>query len=213
MTQVFSVYSQLLQLFPRGQFANGVKQHQAEFSAKGFSYWERFVAMLFCQVAHMNALREVRLGLAGSESPLKHLGISTAPKKSTLAYADANRPWELYKSIFKQLLGKCQTETAAHSPRKFRFKNKLMSLDGSIIELSATMFDWARYRQRKGAIKLHLALDYDGDLPSFGVVTDGKHSELKVEEARPAIGPQLQARIHHGSFVSGHLVAGPGSGR
>jgi hypothetical protein len=180
MTQVCSVYSQLLQLFPRGQFANVVKQHHAEFSAKGFTCWEQFVAMLFCQVAHLNSLREVCLGLAGCESPLKHLGISSAPKKSTLAYANANRPWELYESIFMQLLEKCRTETATRSGRKFRFKNKLMSLDGSIIELSATMFDWAKYRQRKGAIKLHLLLDHDGYLPSFAVVTDGKYSELKV---------------------------------
>ena len=180
MTQVCSVYSQLLQLFPRGQFAQVVKQHQAEFKAKGFTCWEQFVAMLFCQVAHLNSLREVCLGLSGCESPLKHLGISTAPKKSTLAYANANRPWELYESVFMQLLEKCKAEVASHSHRKFRFKNKLMSLDGSIIELSATMFDWAKYRQRKGAIKLHLLLDHDGYLPSFAVVTDGKHSELKV---------------------------------
>jgi hypothetical protein len=79
-----------------------------------------------------------------------------------------------------QLLEKCQTETAAHSRRKFRFKNKLMSLDGSIIELSATMFDWAKYTQQKGAIKLHLLLDHDGYLPSFAVVTEGKYSELNV---------------------------------
>ena len=115
MTQVCSVYSQLLQLFPRGQFANAVKQHQAEFSAKGFTCWEQFVAMLFCQVAHLNSLREVCLGLAGCESPLKHLGISSAPKRSTLAYAKANRPWELYESIYMQLLDKCQTEAATRS--------------------------------------------------------------------------------------------------
>jgi Transposase DDE domain len=136
--------------------------------------------MLFWQVAHMNSLREVCLRLAGCKSPLKHLGISSVPKKSTLAYANANRPWELYESIFMQLLDKCQTETAAHSRRKFRFKNKQMSPDDSIIELSAAMFDWAKYLQRKGAIKLHLLLDHDGYLPSFGVVTDGKFSELKV---------------------------------
>src|ERR1039457_2539972 len=180
MTQVCSVYSQLLQLFPRGQFAQAVKQHQAEFNAKGFTCWEQFVAMLFCQVAHLNSLREVCLGLAGCESPLKHLGIRTAPKKSTLAYANANRPWELYESIFMQLLGKGRAETATRSNRKFGFKNKLMSLDGSIIELSANMLDWAKYRQRKGAIKLHLLLDHDGYLPSFAVVTDDKYSELKV---------------------------------
>ena len=151
MTQVCSVYSRLLQLFPRGQFAQTVKRHQAEFNAKGFTCWEQFAAMLFCQVAHLNSLREVCLGLAGCESPLKHLGIGTVPKKSTLAYANANRPWELWQSIFMQLLEKCRTETATRSRRKFRFKNKPMSLDGSIVELSATMFDWARYRRRKGA--------------------------------------------------------------
>jgi hypothetical protein len=171
------VYSQLLQLFQRGQFARAVKHHQAERNAKGFSSWEQFVAMLFCQLAHLNSLREVCMGLAGCESPLKHLGIGVTPKKSTLAYANANRPWELYESIFMQLLEKCQTETAAHSRRKFRFKNKLISLNGSIIELSATVFDWAKYTQQKGAVKLHLLLDHDGYLPSFAVVTEGKYSE------------------------------------
>jgi hypothetical protein len=149
MFQVCSVYSQLLQLFSRGQFARAVKHHQAERNAKGFSSWEQFVAMLFCQLAHLNSLREVCMGLASCESPLKHLGISVTPKKSTLAYANANRPWELFESIFMQLLEKCQTETAAHSHRKFRFRNKLMSLDASIIELSATMFDWANTRNRR----------------------------------------------------------------
>ncbi len=104
---------------------------------------------------------EACMGLASCESPLKVLGISTTPKKSTLAYANANRPRELYESIFMQLLEKCQIETAAHSRRKFRFKIKLMSLDGSVIELSETMFDWAKYRRQKGAVKLHLLLDLD----------------------------------------------------
>jgi Domain of unknown function (DUF4372)/Transposase DDE domain len=181
MTPVCSVYSQLLQLFSRGQFAQAVKQHQAERNAKGFTCWGQFVAMLFCQVAHLSSLREVCMGLASCESPLKHLGVLETPKRSTLAYANAKRPWELYQTVFTQLLGKCQTAVASRGGRrKFRFKNKLMSLDGSIIELSVSMFDWAKYRQRKGAIKLHLLLDHDGYLPSFAVVTDGKHSELQV---------------------------------
>jgi hypothetical protein len=70
-----------------------------------------------------------------------------------------------------QLLQKCQAETAMRSRCKFRFKSEPRSLDGGIIELSSTIFDWARYRQRKGAIKLHLLLDHDGHLPSFAVVT------------------------------------------
>ncbi|MGE5486613.1 MAG: IS4 family transposase [bacterium] len=181
MTQVCSVFSQLLQLFSRGEFERAVKQHSAERHAKGFTCWGQFVAMLFCQVAQLKSLREVCLGLASCEAPLKHLGISRTPNKSTLAYANQNRPWELYQTIFGQLLEKCRAEVAARGGRKkFRFKNKLMSLDGSIIDLSASIFDWAKYKRTKGAIKLHLLLDHDGYLPSFAVVTEGKHSEVAV---------------------------------
>ena len=78
-------YSQLLQLIPRGQFDQAVKQHKAERAAKGFTCWGQFVAMLFCQVAHMNSLREVCLGLACCEDSLKQLGLGATPNKSTLA--------------------------------------------------------------------------------------------------------------------------------
>jgi hypothetical protein len=170
-----------LQLFSRGEFARAVKQHSAERNAKGFTCWGQFVAMLFCQVAQLKSLREVCMGLASCEAPLKHVGISETPNKSTLAYANEHRPWELYQTIFGQLLEKCQAEVAVRGGRKkFRFKNKLMSLDGSIIDLSASMFDWAKYKRTKGAIKLHLLLDHNGYLPSFAVVTEGKHSEVAV---------------------------------
>jgi DDE family transposase/uncharacterized protein DUF4372 len=168
-------------MFSRGEFARAVDQHHAERNAKGFTCWGQFVAMLFCQVAQLKSLREVCMGLASCEAPLKHLGISETPKKSTLAYANEKRPWELYQTVFEQLLEKCQAEVAARGGRKkFRFKNKLVSLDGSIIDLSATMFDWAKYKRTKGAIKLHLLLDHNGYLPSFAVVTEGKHSEVAV---------------------------------
>jgi hypothetical protein len=126
-------------------------------------------------------LREICGGLACCEGQLKHLGVPVAPKRSTLAYANENRPWELYQTVFEQTLFKCQELVRSQGGRKkFRFKNKLMSLDGSIIDLSVSMFDWAKYRRTKGAIKLHLLLDHDGYLPSFVVVTEGKTSEIKV---------------------------------
>jgi len=121
-------------------------------------------------------------GLACCEGQLKHLGVPVAPKKSTLAYANEHRPWQLYQTVFEQTLGKCRelVESQGGRKKKFRFKNKLMSLDGSIIDLSVSMFDWAKYKRTKGAIKLHLLLDHDGYLPSFAVVTEGKTSEIKV---------------------------------
>jgi IS4 transposase len=179
--QVCSIFSQILKLFSRGEFEQAVKQHKAERHARGFTSWGQFMAMLFCQLGRAHSLREICGGLACCEGHLKHLGVPVAPKRSTLAYANEHRPWELYQTVFEQTLLKCQELVRRQGGRKkFRFKNKLMSLDGSIIDLSVSMFDWAKFRRTKGAIKLHLLLDHDGYLPSFAVVTEGKTSEIKV---------------------------------
>jgi len=181
MKRVCSIFSQILKLFPRGDFEKAVKEHKAERHARGFTSWGQFLAMLFCQLGRAHSLREICGGLACCEGQLKHLGVPTAPKKSTLAYANENRPWELYQTVFQQTLVQCQELVSSQGGRKkFRFKNKLMSLDGSIIDLSVSLFDWAKYKRTKGAIKLHLLLDHDGYLPSFAVVTEGKTSEIKV---------------------------------
>jgi len=181
MKQVCSIFSQVLKLFSRGDFERAVKEHKAERHARGFSSWGQFMAMLFCQLGRAHSLREICGGLACCEGQLKHLGVPVAPKKSTLAYANEHRPWQLYQTVFEHTLGKCQQLVSQQGGRKkFRFKNKLLSLDGSIIDLSVSMFDWAKYRRTKGAIKLHLLLDHDGYLPSFAVVTEGKTSEIKV---------------------------------
>jgi Transposase DDE domain len=85
----------------------------------------------------------------------------------------------LYQTVFLELLARCQ-ELAHSGRRKFRFKNKLLSLDATVIDLCATLYDWAKFRRAKGAIKLHLLLDHDGYLPRFAVITEGKTHELKV---------------------------------
>ena len=184
MTRVSSIFSQILQLIPRLEFESAVRRHQAERHARGFSCWGQFIAMLFCQLGHAKSLREICGGLAASEGKLRHLGLPTAPARSTLAYANEHRPWQLQQTIFEQLLTKCQTLAASQpgtrKKRKFRFKNPLLSLDASVIDLCATMFDWAKFRLTKGAVKLHLLLDHDGYLPSYAVITEGKKHEVRV---------------------------------
>ncbi|MCP4639914.1 MAG: IS4 family transposase, partial [bacterium] len=153
----------------------------AENYSKGFTSWEQFVAMLFCQLAQAQSLREICGGLKCCVGKLTHLGVGKAPPRSTLSYANAHRPWELYRDIFRQLLQRCQAE-AALQKRKFRFRNKLYSLDATVIRLCVTMFDWAKYRQTKGGVKLHLLLDHDGYLPTFAHITEGRRHEVKVAQ-------------------------------
>ena len=178
MNRVCSIFAQLLQLFPRVKFQEEVNKHQAERHSRGFSCWGQFVAMLFCQMGQAKSLREICNGLMAIEGKLKHLGVSTAPNKSTLAYANQHRPWELYQSVFNQLLARCHQQ--ASGSQKFRFNNKLVSMDSSTIDLCASVFDWAKYKRTKGAVKVHLLLDHEGYLPCFAHITDGKSSDIAV---------------------------------
>jgi len=175
--KVCSMFSQILQLFPRIEFEKLVKETAAERHAKGFSSWGQFIAMLFCQLGRAHSLREICHGLSTCEGKLSHLGID-APKRSSLAYANEHRPFELFQKLFFCLLNRCRV--AGPFAKKFRFKNKLVSLDSTIIDLCVRLFDWAKFRRTKGAIKLHLVLDHEGYLPSFCVITDGKVSDVKV---------------------------------
>lgn len=176
MARFCSIFNQLLQLFPRVDFQKAVNDTQAERHARGFTSWGQFVAMLFCQLGKAQSLREIVGGLASCEGRLAHLGV-TAPCRSTLAYANEHRPWPLYQQVFYQLLARCQ---AVAPTNRFRFKNKLLSLDATIIDLCAELFPWATFRRTKGAVKLHFTLDHDGYLPTVLTITEGKRRETPV---------------------------------
>ena len=181
MIPVASCFSQLLSLVDRGTFARAVRQHQAERGAKGFGCWDQFVAMLFCQMGGAHSLREICGGLATATGKLVHLGLHQAPTRSTLAYANTHRPWQLYQTVFEELLKSCQS-LAATKKRRFRFKHPLRSVDTSIIELCIKVFDWARFQRTKGAIKLHLQLDHQGCLPCWALVTDGDTNDVRIAQ-------------------------------
>jgi hypothetical protein len=102
-----------------------------------------------------------------------------APPRSTLSYANAHRPWQLYERVFYQVLGDCQ-DVATRRGKKFKFKNPLVSLDASVIDLCLKTFDWAKFRRAKGAIKLHLMLNHRGYLPCWALVTEGKTHEIQA---------------------------------
>ncbi len=181
MKRVCSIFSQILQLIPRDEFNQAVEKHQAERHSRGFSSRGQFVAMLFCQLAQAKSLREITEGLRASEGKLKHLGLPEAPARSTLAYANSHRPWQLFETLFHQLLGRCQKHLGvAKSASKLGLPGKLLSLDATVIDLCAAVFDWAQFRTTKGAVKLHLLLDHDGYLPCYAVITEGRVHEIQV---------------------------------
>jgi Domain of unknown function (DUF4372)/Transposase DDE domain len=184
IVQAASLFNQLLQHFPRIEFGALVKKHNAERCAKGFSCWSQLVSMLFCQLAHADSLREICNGLGCCLGKLVHLGIGKAPKRSTLSYANEHRPAKLYEDLFYTALQRFRDEKGLGArKRKFRFKNKLLSLDSTTITLCLKLFPWAEFRKAKGGVKAHVLLDHDDYLPRYVLITEAKRSDVKMADA------------------------------
>jgi diacylglycerol kinase len=177
MQRVCSIFSQILGLIPRAMFDQAVRQHEAEKHAKGLTSWSQFIALMFCQLGGARSLREIIGGLQASEGKLRHLGVSLAPTRSTLAYANQHRPWQVYKTLFEELVVLCHGEAALRK-RKFRFKQPLLSLDATVIPLCLSMYDWALYRKKKGAAKVHVVMDNATLLPQYAVITEGRVADI-----------------------------------
>lgn len=180
-----SLFSQLLNEFPREEFNWLVREHGAEKNAKGFSCWTQFVAMLFCQLARADSLREICNGLSCCVGKLVHLGVSKAPNKSTLSYANAKRPAALYEELFWMAMGRFREKEEGIGIRKtkFRFRNKLLSMDATVISLCLELFPWASFRRKKGAVKAHVVLDHDDYMPSYALITEAGRHEVTVAKS------------------------------
>jgi Transposase DDE domain/Domain of unknown function (DUF4372) len=181
MKRFCSIMSQLLQIFPRTEFEEEVQKTKAERHARGFESRDHFVAMLYCQLADAQSLREIAGGLASCEGRLEQWGIR-APKKSTLSYANQHRPWQLFQNVYYRTFERCRAELGMKT--KFRFSNRLLSIDSSVVTLCSEMFPWATWSRQKGAVKLHVTLDHAGYMPEAMVITTGKYSELTVARRR-----------------------------
>lgn len=179
MRHATSIFGQVLSLISRTRFAAHARRLGSERASKGFDSWTQLVSMLFCQLAQAKSLREICQGLRACLGKLSHLGVVKAPNKSTLSYANAHRPWELFRDLYFDVLETCRA-SAPGKKRKFRFKNKLLSLDATVIDLCASVFDWARFGRTKGAVKLHLLLDHDGYLPVFARISEGREHEVRT---------------------------------
>jgi hypothetical protein len=181
MVPVASLFNQLLQHFPRTEFAGLVRKHKAERDAKGFTCWTQFVAMLFCQLSHSASLRDICNGLCCCLGKLVHVGITRSPNKSTLSYANQKRPASLFEDIFWTALDRFRsTQSLGTRQHRFRFKNKLLSLDSTTISLCLSLFPWADFKTVKGGIKTHVLLDHDDYLPRYVLITNAKHPDVKV---------------------------------
>lgn len=178
-----TLFSQIINKLNRYSFNKIVERHKSDRFSKGINSWTHLVSMLFCHLAKANSLREISNGLRSSTGNLNHLGINNkCPSKSSLSYINKNRNWELFKDYYFELLNKYQT-IAGFKQIKFRIKKRILLLDSTTISLCLSLYNWARYRQTKGAIKLHTLLDYNGCLPVYVNMTDGRKHDVEIAKS------------------------------
>ena len=173
-----TLFSQIIAKLDRSKFNKIVKRKQTDKHNKGFSSWNHLVAMLFCQFAKSQSVRDISNGLRSATGNLNHLGVNKAPSKSSISYQNKNRTHELFKEYYFELL-----QSLGQHPNfkqiKFKIKSKIFLLDSTTISLCLSLFDWAHYKTTKGAVKMHTLLDYDGNLPAYVNITDGKTADNK----------------------------------
>ncbi len=181
-----TLFSQIVSKIDRFQFNNLVARDNTDKFNKGMNSWTHFVSMIFCQFSKSNSLRDISNGLRSATGNLNHLGLSKAPSKSSLSYQNQHRNWKLFEKFYFAMLDKLSVE-AGFKQIKFKIKSKIYLLDSTTITLSLSLFDWAKYKTAKGAIKLHTLLDYDGNLPAFINMTDGKVGDNKGAGEMPLV--------------------------
>lgn len=169
-----TVFNQLFNFIPRHRFENSVRQTDADRYTKQFTSWRQLLVLLYSQISGKESLREIETGLMARNRRLYHLGLE-AVSRSTLSDAMTRRNAAIFEQLFYSILERAQAVAPGH---KFRFKNPLYTFDSTAIDLCLSTFDWARFRKRKGAIKLHYQLDHRGHLPAFMIMTDGKGHDM-----------------------------------
>ena len=177
MTNV-TLFSQIIGKLDRLKFSKLVNEKQTDKHQKGYTSWTHLVAMLFCQFAKSQSVRDISNGLRSATGNLNHLGIERAPSKSSVSYQNKHRNWEIFRDYYYHLVGSLGQQ-ANFKRVKFKIKSKILLLDATTISLCLSIFDWAKYKTAKGAVKMHTLLDFDSNLPVYVNISDGKTADNK----------------------------------
>lgn len=200
-----SLFSQIVSKLDRNLFGKLVTKHQTDKHQKGFTSWTHLISMLFCQFAKSQSVRDISNGLRSATGNLNHLGVNRAPSKSNISYQNKHRSWELFRDYYFVLLEQLGQQ-ARFKQVKFRIKSKIFLLDSTTISLCLSLFDWARYKTTKGAVKMHTMLDFDGNLPAYVNISDGKTADNKGAKDIPLLrGSVIVADRFYNDFSLLHI--------
>ena len=178
------VFAQLMEFLPRHEFDACVRRYGGDGRMRGFSCRDQFLSLAFAQLTFRESLRDIETCLRAVESKLYHAGFRGRVSRSTLADANKVHDWRIYADFAQVLIGQAR-RLYADDALAVMLEQTVYALDSTTIDLCLTLFPWAKFRRRKGAVKLHTLLDLRGNIPTFVHVSHGKTHDVTVLDHLP----------------------------
>ena len=179
MNTEITVFAQLMDFLPMRTFRECVQRYRGNYKVRRFSCLDQFLCMAFAQLTYRESLRDIEACLRAVQTKLYHMGIRGKVSRSTLADANENRDWHIYADFAQELIHIARG-LYVNDSFGVELAQTAYALDSTTIDLCLSLFPWARFRKRKGAIKLHTLLDLRGNIPSFIRITEGKVHDVNI---------------------------------
>lgn len=174
-----TVFSQVMEFVSAHEFRQCVERYRGNHKVKSFSCWDQFLCMAFAQLTYRESLRDIEACLRASSAKLYHVGIRGKVSRNTLAHANETRDWRIYADFAHVLIHTARTLYADES-LGFQLRRTVYALDSTTIDLCLSLFPWATFRKRKGAVKLHTLLDVRASIPSVVIITPGSVHDVNI---------------------------------
>ena len=179
-----TIFSQLMDFLPTHEFRSCVERYNGNYKIKSFSCWDQYLCMAFAQLTYRESLRDIQACLRSANQKLYHMGIRGKVSRNTLAHANQVRDWRIYADFAQVLIGRARQLYAGDS-FGIELEQSVYALDATTIDLCLSLFPWATFRRRKGAVKLHTLLDLRGNIPTIAVITPGRVHEVNILDEIP----------------------------
>jgi IS4 transposase len=174
-----TIFSQIMDYLPAYEFRQCVERYSGNYKIKSFACWDQFLSMAFAQFTYRESLRDIQVCLRAAKQKTYHMGIRGKISRNTLAHANQTRDWRIYADFAQTLIKKARLLYAGDS-FGIELEQTIYALDSTTIDLCLSLFPWAVFRKRKGAVKLHTLLDLRGNIPTVAFITSGKVHEVNI---------------------------------
>ncbi len=178
------LFAQLMDFLPRRDFDRCVRKYHGNYRTRSFTCREQFLCMAFAQIRRRSSLPDIEISLNSLNAKLYHVGIRSPVARNTLAKANQNRDWRIYADVAAVLIARAR-ELYASDAASAALDQTVYAFDSTTIDLCLTRFPWARFRRRKGAVKLHTLIDLRGSIPCFIHVSSGKTADVRSLDRLP----------------------------